>query len=228
MHDTRNIVYHRTIAPHGVFYYASARIVLGQGHFIEPYCLLGELPKDLYGIELRTVIGRGCHLRSHTIIYAGNMIGDHFQTGHGVLVREHCQIGDNVSVGSCTVIEHHVMIASNVRIHSQAFIPEFTVIRENAWIGPNVVMTNAAYPKGREVKTRLKGPEVKEHAIIGANATILPGVILGRHCLVGAGSVVTRDVEDGWVVAGNPAKFIKKKSALRYRDSNELVYDESM
>lgn len=225
MPNANGVVYQRTSGSQGVFSYAGARITLGEDHRIEPYCLLGELPRELEGIELHTIIGHGCHLRSHTVIYAGSIIGNHFQTGHGVLVREHCHIGENVSIGSRSVVEHHVTIEDHARIHSQAFIPEFSFIRKHAWIGPNVVLTNAVYPKGREVKKRLQGPEVKEHAIIGANVTILPGLVLGRHCIVGAGSVVTRDVGEGWVVAGNPAKFIKMKSELRYRDTDEPVYE---
>lgn len=204
--------------------YPDANVDIAENYYIEPYCLIGVMPQQCDRRKLQTVIGHSCCLRSHTVIYAGNIICGHFQTGHGVLIREHCRIGDHVSIGSKTVIEHHVTIESNVRIHSQAFIPEFTVIHQNAWIGPNVVLTNALYPKGQNVKARLKGPEVMENAIIGANVTVLPGVVLGKNCVVGAGSVVTSHVRDGWVVVGNPAKFLKMRSELRYHDTNELAY----
>jgi acetyltransferase-like isoleucine patch superfamily enzyme len=90
------------------------------------------------------------------------------------------------------------------------------VLEEQCWIGPNVVITNAKYPRSPRVKEELKGAHVMPGAIVSANATLLPGVCIGVRALVGAGSVVTRDVADGAVVAGNPARFIKKISELPY------------
>ncbi|KAA3662893.1 MAG: N-acetyltransferase [Calditrichaeota bacterium] len=194
-----------------------------ESQFVEPYCLLGIPPKNAEP-DLKLQIGDNCYIRSHTVIYAGTKIGSHFQTGHSVQIREKCVIGDNVSIGSKTVLEHQVVIEDDVRIHTQAFIPEFTVIKKGAWIGPNVVLTNADFPLGREVKERLQGPVIEENVIIGANSTILPGVRLGAGCLVGAGSVVTRDVAPDVVVIGNPARKIKLRSQLRYQDTQELVY----
>lgn len=68
-------------------------------------------------------------IRSHTVIYAGNMIGNNSHTGHSVVIREENEIPDNVSIGTHSVIEHNVKIANEVRIHSQAFIPEYSVQR---------------------------------------------------------------------------------------------------
>jgi acetyltransferase-like isoleucine patch superfamily enzyme len=119
-------------------------------------------------------------------------------------------------VGTLALIEHHVEVGNNVRIHSQAFIPEFSVLADDAWLGPNVVLTNAKYPLSRGVKESLKGPCIKRGAKIGANATILPGVVIGEHTLVGAGAVVVKDVPDGVVVAGNPVRIIRKLSELPY------------
>jgi acetyltransferase-like isoleucine patch superfamily enzyme len=150
------------------------------------------------------------------VIYAGNVIGDHFQTGNKVNIRELNRIGDNVSVGTLSVIEHHVEIGNNVRIHSQAFIPEFSVLEDNVWIGPNVVLTNAKYPLSPGVKEALQGPRIKRGAKIGANATILPGVVIGENALVGAGAVVVQDVPDEAVVVGNPARMIRQLSELPY------------
>ncbi|MCK5704602.1 MAG: N-acetyltransferase, partial [Cyclobacteriaceae bacterium] len=158
----------------------------------------------------------GAHIRSHSVIYAGNQIGVNFQTGNKVNIRELNEIGDNVSIGTLSVIEHHISIGNNVRIHSQVFIPEYSVLEEGAWIGPNVVLTNAKYPLFPGVKENLIGPTIKEGARIGANATILPGLVIGKNSLVGAGAVVVRDVPDGSVVAGNPAKVVKQVSDLSY------------
>ncbi len=165
---------------------------------------------------METVLGSEAHVRSHTVIYAGNVIVNSFQTGNKVNIRELNRIGNNVSVGSLSVIEHHIEIRNNVRIHSQAFIPEFSVLEDDSWLGPNVVLTNAKYPLSRGGKESLKGPRIKRGAKIGANATILPGVVVGENALVGAGAVGVKDVPAGTVAAGNPARFIRQLSDLPY------------
>jgi len=189
---------------------------IGEGAVIGDFVIIGEPPRGKKPGELKTVIGKNATIRSHTVIYAGNVIGDNFQTGHHVMVREGNKIGDNVSIGTSSVVEHHARIGDNVRIHSQAFIPEETTLEAGCWIGPNVVITNARYPLSPGVKSRLKGATVRKNAKIGANATLLPGVVIGENALVGAGTVVTRDVPAGKVVVGNPARVVRDISELPY------------
>ncbi|MBN2546607.1 MAG: transferase [Spirochaetes bacterium] len=183
-------------------------VKLGKNVTIEDFCIIGCPFKG--SNNEKTVIGDNSLIRSHTVIYAGNKIGSGFQTGHKANIRELNTIGNNVSIGTLSIIEHHVQIEDNVRIHSQVFVPEFTILKKGSWLGPNVVLTNAKYPLSQNVKNELKGPVIKESAKIGANVTILPGIIIGEKSLVGAGSVVVKDVEDYTIVAGNPAKFIRK------------------
>ena len=190
--------------------------VLGAGSIVEDWCVIGIAARDQGKDELKTVIGPDAHIRSHTVIYAGNSIGSGFQTGNKVNIRELNVIGDSVSVGTLSVIEHHVRIGDNVRIHSQVFIPEYSVLEENAWIGPNVVLTNAKYPLSPGAKKDLKGPIIKRSAKVGANSTILPGVVVGEDAIVGAGAVVLKDVPAGAVVVGNPARVIKEVTELPY------------
>jgi acetyltransferase-like isoleucine patch superfamily enzyme len=97
-----------------------------------------------------------------------------------------------------------------------AFIPEYSVLEDDAWLGPNVVITNAKYPRSPAVKTQLRGATIKRFAKIGANSTLLPGVKIGERALVGAGSVVTRDVPADSVVVGNPARVVKQLADLPY------------
>ena len=191
-------------------------VSLGDGSMVEDYCIVGAPPRGMSDGELPTTIGNSSVIRSHTVIYAGNIIGAHFQTGNKVNVRELNEIGDDVSIGTLSVVEHHVKIGNGVRIHTQAFIPEFSVLEDGCWIGPNVVLTNAKYPLSPGAKESLAGPVIRKGAKIGANVTILPGVIVGEHALVGAGAVVTRDVEPGAVVVGNPGRVIGYVSALPY------------
>jgi acetyltransferase-like isoleucine patch superfamily enzyme len=190
------------------------RVSVGDGSVVDEFVLLGVMPSGHPPGTLETCIGSGALIRSHTVIYAGNHIGDRFQTGHGVMVREFNRIDDDVSIGTHAIIEHHVQIGRGVRIHSNAFIPEYSILEDGVWIGPNVVFTNALYPLSLNAKSTLKGPHVLPGARIGANATLLPGVLIGSNALVGAGSVVVHDVPDGKVVVGNPARVIRDVSEI--------------
>ena len=184
-------------------------VQLGEGYTIGEYCIVGEPPRGRRPGDLATLIGAGATLRSHTVLYAGNRIGQHFQTGHGALVREENEIGDDVSIGSHSVIEHHVKIGHGVRIHSQVFVPEFSELEDGCWLGPNVVVTNALHPLCPKVKECLKGATVRRGAKIGAGVVLLPGVTIGEMALIGAGAVVVGDVPARAVMVGNPARHIK-------------------
>jgi len=183
-------------------------VIMGNNVIVEDFCIIGLPFKGMKDEE--TVIGDNCLIRAGTIIYAGNIIGSFFQTGNKANIRELNQIGDNVSIGTLSVLEHHISIKDDVRIHSQVFIPEYTILEEYCWLGPNVVITNASYPNHPEAKNDLKGVLIKRNAKIGANTTILPGVIIGEGSLIGAGSVVTKDVNDKIIVAGNPAIVLRE------------------
>jgi len=189
-------------------------VTLGPDATVGQYVILGEAPAGME--RMPTVIGAKAVIRSHTLIYHGNRIGDGFQTGHHVMVRELNHMGDNVSLGTGSVVEHHVVIGNRVRMHSQVFVPEYCVLEDECWLGPRVVLTNARYPGSPEAKKHLKGVVVGRSARIGANATVLPGVIIGENALVGAGAVVVRDVPAGVVVAGNPARIVNSIDKLPY------------
>lgn len=189
-------------------------VKLGRNCVVEDFVIIGVLPRGHNIVRLETVIGDNAVIRSHTVIYAGNKIGNNFQTGNKANIRELNEIGDHVSIGTLSVVEHHVKLGNGVRIHTQAFIPEFTIVEDGSWIGPNAVLTNAKYPQSSDVKTELKGPHVMRNAIIGANSTLLPGIKIGEYAFVGAGSVVTKDVPNRCVVAGNPAAIINSVDKL--------------
>jgi len=150
-----------------------------------------------------SVIGAHAILRSGTVIYCDVTIGDHFQSGHNVLIREKTRIGDRTSVGTATVVEGNTRIGTDVSLQSMVYIPIGTTIGDRVFIGPNAVLTNDRYPPSGN----LRGPVINNGAAIGANATILPGVCIGEGAFVAAGSVVTRDVPGRMMAIGTPARI---------------------
>lgn len=207
-------------------YKVYSNVCFGENSTISEFVIIGYPPQGAEPGALKTILGDNVIIRSHTVIYAGNVIGNCFQTGHNVLIREENTIGNYVSIGSGSIIEHHVMIGDNVRIHSHVFVPEFSVLEDGCWLGPNVVLTNALYPRSQHVKETLIGPTIKKGAKVGANATILPGIIVGENALVGAGAVVTKNVLPYSVVVGNPACEINDVRKLVYKDDLvQKVYD---
>ncbi|MCY2987492.1 MAG: DapH/DapD/GlmU-related protein [Planctomycetota bacterium] len=200
-------------------------VILPADAAIGEFVVIGVTPSGRTVGELTVAIGPGAVIRSHCVIYAGTRIGCNFQAGHGALIREFCEIGDYVSIGSHTVIEHHVVLQDGVRIHSGAFIPEFSILEAGSWIGPNVVFTNARYPRSAAAKSTLVGPRILEGARVGANATLLPGVIIGRESLVGAGAVVVENVPDFAVVVGNPSRVVNDVRKLPAYATPELLLE---
>lgn len=174
------------------------------GRYVEIGCGLDERS------DLKTVIGDNAIIRSHSVIYRGNRIGDDFQTGHGILIRENNVVGDNVSIGSHTVVERENRIGDNVRIHSNCFIPEFVIIEDNVWIGPSTTALNVFHPPCPRFEDCAKSIHIKENAKIGGNVTIGPRVTIGRNSLIGMGSIVTMDIPDDVLAFGCPAKAVKK------------------
>jgi acetyltransferase-like isoleucine patch superfamily enzyme len=183
-------------------------VVLGDNVVIEDFCIIGIPIVD--SPNNKTIIGDNALIRAGTYIYAGNQIGKNFKTGNKVNIRESNSIGDNVSIGSLSNVEHNIKIGNEVRLHSQVFVPEFTILDDGCWLGPNVVITNAKYPLSQGVKNELIGAHIKRGAKIGANTTILPGLSIGINSLVGAGAIVTKDVDDHVIAYGSPAINIRK------------------
>ena len=195
---------------------------IGKEPVIEDFVILGKPPRGFKPGQLELTIGDFPILRSGTIIYAGNTIGNNFKTGDYARIRENNKIGDDVSIGAGSVVECGCEIRDHARIHSNCFIPEYTIAEENAWIGPGVIMTNVLHPPCPTFKKYAPihgekcchGPVIKRNAVVGAGSVILPGVIVGENAVIGAGSVVANDVGASHVVAGNPARFVKKVEEL--------------
>jgi acetyltransferase-like isoleucine patch superfamily enzyme len=174
-----------------------------QGLDADPGVLVGYGSDRSESSEL--VLGRDARLRSGTVVYAGSRIGDRLQTGHHVVIREQCELGDDVSVWSNTVVDYSCRIGDRVKIHSNCYIAQYTEIGADAFLAPGVTIANDLYPGQEASREVMSGPSIGAGAQIGVNVTILPFVRIGDGCLVGAGSVVTRDLPAGTVAFGNPA-----------------------
>jgi acetyltransferase-like isoleucine patch superfamily enzyme len=137
------------------------------------------------------------------------MIGSSSNIWQFVVVLERAQIGENCNICSHCFIENDVKIGDEVTIKNCVQIWDGIEIESNVFIGPNVTFTNDCFPVSRAKHYKLERTLVKKGAVIGANATILPGITLGEGSMIAAGSVVTKNVEPNTLVAGNPARFVK-------------------
>ncbi len=140
-------------------------------------------------------------------------IGENTSVWQFCVILKNAQIGKNCNINCNVLIENDVVIGDNVTIKPGVQIWDGMIIEDNVFIGPNVTFTNDHFPKSKNVNFDLRKTVVKTGASIGANATILGGVTLGENSLVGAGSVVTKDVLANEIWVGNPAKFLKKIQA---------------
>ena len=138
-----------------------------------------------------TEIGAGTRVWQFSVIFAG------------------ARIGNNCNLCAHTLVEGDVVIGHNVTVKSGVYLWDGIRIEDNVFIGPNVTFTNDRMPRSKVYPEAFQSITVRMGASIGANATLLPGITIGCKAMVGAGAVVTKDVPDGAVVVGNPAKIIR-------------------
>ena len=187
------------------------KIKIGKNKKIDRGVVLGYLPQRKIRQKV-LIIGDNLRVRSGSVIYLGTEIGDNLETGHNVVIREENKLGDNVSIWSNSVIDYGCIIKNNVRIHANVYVAQFSLIEEEVFIAPGVVMANDLHPV---CKKCMRGPTIKRGARIGINATLLPNITIGEFSLIGAGSVVTKDIPPYSLALGSPARVIKKVTAIK-------------
>jgi acetyltransferase-like isoleucine patch superfamily enzyme len=190
-----------------------AGVEIGAGTEIQPGSYIGRRPraagavvrKPTYREVLR--IGPGCAIGANVVVYYGVEIGADTLLGDQVSIREETRIGNHCAIGRMTALDREVRIEDGSLTMFACNIVAKTVVGKNVFIAPGVLMTNDN-ALGAEGWNQETAPSilVEDEARIGAGATFLPGVTVGRGAIVGAGSVVTRDVEAGTKVLGVPAR----------------------
>lgn len=202
-------------------------VEIGDNAVIGPYCTLGEPTGAFYGQNAadvekhdfkKTTIGADSIIRSHAVIYEGVKIGEAFQSGHRVTIREETTIGMKCSIGTQTDIQDHVNIGNYVRVHSNVFMGQYTVIEDYAWIYPYVALTNDRHPPVYHPQ----GVSIKPYAVVATASVILPGIVIGENALVGAHSVVTKHVDDEMLVVGNPARVVCSVRDIRDHEGRQV------
>ena len=182
-------------------------IFIGAGVVIDPTAIVGERPvRHVADLTLR--IGKGAIIRSNSVIYAGSTIGNHLNLGHNVVIREENRIGNNASIWGNSTIDYGSLIGNNVKIHTSVYVAQFTIIEDDVFLAPGVIIANDPHPGCPRSKECMRGPVIRRGAKIGSNVTLVPFVTIGEYAFIGAGSVVTRDIPPRAKVYGNPARVV--------------------
>jgi acetyltransferase-like isoleucine patch superfamily enzyme len=192
-------------------------VSLGAGAVIDDSVVVGYASGRCEPTPLS--IDDDAHLRSGTVIYAGSTFGRRLQTGHNVIIREQVRVGDDVSIWSNSVVDYGCVIGDRVKIHSNCYVAQYTELEDDVFLAPGVIIANDLYPGSRSSERAMAGPLIRQSAQIGVNVTLLPYVTVGRGAIVGAGSVVTRDVPDRMIAYGNPAVPVRAVPDASYIES---------
>jgi acetyltransferase-like isoleucine patch superfamily enzyme len=190
--------------------------LLGEGVKVLEHAVVGKQPslsprstakrEDLPPPE----IGDGTIVSTGAVVFAGAKVGARVILGDQSCVRERVVVGDDVVIGWGSLVENDTTIGAMTKIQAGAYITAYSTLEEHVFIAPCVVTTNDNYMGRTERRHELiKGPTIRRGARIGGGATLLPGVEIGEEAFVGAGAVVTKDVERRMLVVGNPARVLR-------------------
>jgi acetyltransferase-like isoleucine patch superfamily enzyme len=209
------------IGDHSVIY---DNVEIGDNTTIANNCIIGEPLNDYYYNDNyenpKTIIGSNSLIRSHTIIYSGSKMGENFSTGHRVTIRENMIFGTNCRVGTLCDFQGHSIVGDYCWFHSNVHIGQQSKIGNFVFIYPYVIFTNDPTPPSQICI----GPTVGDFSQIAVSSILLPGVKIGKHALIGASTVVSKDVEDYQLVVGNPGKVLKDVREIKDRKTGSSYY----
>ena len=190
--------------------------VLGEGVKVLEYAVVGKQPSlsprsTAKPTELPPAqIGDGTVVSTGAVVFAGSQIGARVILGDQSCVRERVVIGDDVVIGRGSLVENDTTIGAMSKIQAEAYITAYSTLEEQVFIAPCVVTTNDNFMGRTERRHALrKGPTIRRGARVGGGAILLPGVEIGEEAFVGAGAVVTKDIEARMLVVGNPARVLR-------------------
>jgi acetyltransferase-like isoleucine patch superfamily enzyme len=190
--------------------------VLGDGVKVLEYAVVGKQPslsprstakrEELPPAE----IGDGSIVSTGAVVFAGAQVGARVILGDQSCVRERVVVGDDVVIGRGSLVENDTTIGAMTKIQAEVYITAYSTLEEHVFIAPCVVTTNDNF-MGRTERRRelVKGPTIRRGARVGGGAIFLPGVEIGEEAFVGAGAVVTKDVEARMLVVGSPARVMR-------------------
>jgi acetyltransferase-like isoleucine patch superfamily enzyme len=190
--------------------------VLGEGVQVLEHAVVGKQPSLSPRSTAKrdplepAVIGDGTIVSTGAVVFAGARIGARVILGDQSCVRERVVVGDEVVIGRGSLVENDTTIGALTKIQAEAYITAYSTLEEQVFIAPCVVTTNDDF-MGRTERRRelIKGPTIRRGARIGGGAILLPGIEIGEEAFVGAGAVVTKDVEPRMLVVGNPARVMR-------------------
>lgn len=199
-------------------------VSIGNNTIISNNCVLGEPLNSYYSDKNyknpHTLIGANSLIRSHSIVYAGSEFGDFLNTGHRVTIREKTLAGHHCMFGSYNDIQGFCEIGNYNRFHSYVNIGQRSLLGDYVFIYPYVVLTNDPTPPSNNIV----GVKIDDYSQITTAAILLPGCVIGKHCLVGANSTVGGEYSDDSFIMGSPAKRIGKLSKMPFFNNRNKKY----
>jgi acetyltransferase-like isoleucine patch superfamily enzyme len=190
--------------------------VLGEGVKVLEHAVVGKQPSLSPRSTAKreplepAVIGDGTIVSTGAVVFAGTQIGARVILGDQSCVRERVVVGDDVVIGRGSLVENDTTIGAMTKIQAEAYITAYSTLEEHVFIAPCVVTTNDNFMGRTERRHQLiKGPTIRRGARVGGGAILLPGIEIGEDAFVGAGAVVTKDVEARMLVVGSPARVMR-------------------
>jgi acetyltransferase-like isoleucine patch superfamily enzyme len=199
-------------------------VVIGEGvrlaRAVEvfPGAYVGKEPKGAGALarqpvfERTVLIGDACSIGPHAVVFYDVVIGSNTLLGDGASVREKCRIGSRCILSRYVTVNYETIIGDGTKVMDNSHITGNSTIGRNVFISVMVGTTNDNVIRVG-FADHIVGPVIEDNAVIGVGASLLPGVRLGAGCTVAAGAVVTRDVESSTLVAGVPARFVRRVAA---------------